>query len=173
MTVTVEPEFGLPASNRQVSCANGKLSKLTEPPLDVAQPLDQFPPPEVFQYLSAPAPKVIPVLPFPSPSRVPVRSPPDTAAPAIVMSRKSMSVREATAAQVRVRVTPMILDRTKVLIVAFVPAKSVRVPFMVWSADRASAPTPAEVRPATVRLLKVFEPAIDGVLRPLLVKLTL
>jgi hypothetical protein len=53
------------------------------------------------------------------------------------MSRKSMSVREATAAQVSVRVVPMVSDRTKVLMVALVPAESVRVPLMVWSADRA------------------------------------
>ena len=68
---------------------------------------DQGPPPERFQYLLEPASKLMPVLPRQFPRRVPLRFPPDTAAPAMVMSRKSISVRVATAAQVRVLAVPI------------------------------------------------------------------
>lgn len=141
------------------------------PPPVVAQPVaDQLPPAARFQYLLAPASNVIPLLPLQSPKRVP-----DTgaAAPAMVMSRKSMSVREATAAQVSVRVVPIVADRANVRMVALVPAESVKVPLMVWSAENVSNAAPAEVDPATVRLLNVFVPDTEVVGRAELVKLTL
>jgi hypothetical protein len=55
-------------------------------------------------------------------------------------------------------VVPMVLDRTKVLMAALVPAESVRVPLMVWSPANTSALTPSLVLPATDRLLKVLDP---------------
>ena len=170
--VMVEPEFGLPASKMQVSCANGKLSLLTAPPLDVAHTVeDQLPLPARFQYLSAHATNVIPLFPLQSPNRVPLTG---AAAPAIAISLKSMSVRVSTAPQVSVRVVPIPLDVTKVLMVALVPAESVRVPLMVWSADRDIWLMPAEAdRPATVRLLKVPAPLIVAVTIDVPVKLTL
>lgn len=73
----------------------------------------------------------------------------------MVMSRKSMSVRDATAAQVSVRVVPMVSERTNVRIVALVPAESVRVPLMVWSACVVTLVIPALVRPAKDILLNV------------------
>ncbi len=99
-------------------------------------------PPDVFDQLVlelqlAPAPtlytvlaasNVIPLLPLQSPSLVPLTG---AAAPAMVMSRKSMSVSDATAAQVSVRVVPMVFDCKKCRIVALVPAESVSVPVMV------------------------------------------
>ena len=69
-----------------------------------------------------------------------------------------MSVRDATAAQVRVRVVPIVFDLMNVLAVALVPAESVRVPLMVWSASIRKPPMPANVLPATDRLLNVFAP---------------
>lgn len=84
-----------------------------------------------------------------------------------------MSVSEATAAQVSVRVVPIALERTNVRMVALVPAESVRVPLMVWSAVRMIGAMPALVRPVTDRLLNVL--ACDIVLSEpaVLVKLTL
>ena len=80
---------------------------LVEPP-DVsdqlAAPNDPVPP---RQYTVLAAGNVIPLLPLQSPKRVPLTG---AAAPAIVMSRKSMSVSDATAAQVNVRVVPMVSD---------------------------------------------------------------
>ena len=119
------------ASKRQVSCASGKLLTAGDAPELAAQPIAlQFPPAAKFQYRVTPAPNVMPLLPLQSPSRVPLTG---AAAPAIVMSRKSASV-PANAAQVSVRVVPRVSDRTKVRMVASVPADSVRVPLMVWLA---------------------------------------
>jgi hypothetical protein len=65
------------------------------------------------------------------------------------------------------------LERTNARLVASVPAESVRVPLMVWSALTLSAEIPVVVRPVTDRLLKVL--LVDKVcVEPLvLVKLTL
>jgi len=104
------PLFSPVASKIQVSCARGKLLMFGVPPLLVAQPVaDQLPPPARFQYLFAAAVNVMPLLPLQSPMRVPVAG---AAAPAMAMSLKSTSVR-LTAAQVSVRVVPMVLERTK------------------------------------------------------------
>jgi hypothetical protein len=74
-----------------------------------------------------------------------------------------MSVSDATAAQVSVRVVPIVSDRTNVRIVAFVPAESVRVPLMVWLALTATVRKPATVIPATDKLLNVlvFEKVVE------------
>ena len=106
----VAPLFSPVASKKQVSCANGKSLMFGVPPLDVAQPIEppQLPPAARFQYLFAAAVNVMPLLPLQSPMRVPVAG---AATPAMVMSLKSTSVR-LTAAQVNVRVVPMMLERT-------------------------------------------------------------
>jgi hypothetical protein len=64
-----------------------------------------------------------------------------------------MSVGAETAAQVRVLVVPMVLDRTNVLHVASVPAESVRVPLIVVFAVIINPLTPADARPAIVMFL--------------------
>ena len=69
------------------------------------------------------------------------------------MSRKSMSVSDATAAQVSVRVVPMVSERTNVRLVAFVPAESVSVPLIVVFTVKTKAVIPAEVNPETVTFL--------------------
>ncbi len=112
---------------------------------------------------------VIPLLPLQSPKRVPLTG---AAAPAMVMSRKSMSVSDATAAQVNVRVVPMVSDCTNVLIVALVPAESVKVPLMVWLAVRETTFKPAAVMPVKDRLLKVLVPLMVNVPAEVLVKAT-
>jgi len=147
--------------NTAVSCASGKYIKFRVPPMESDQP--PIPPTAVSQfdalvasaqYTVLAASNVIPLLPLASPNRVP-----DTgaAAPAIMMSRKSASVPE-NAAQVSVRVVPMASVRTKVRMVALVPAESVSVPLMVWFEVTTKSLMPADVRPATVKLRKVFAP---------------
>ncbi len=90
----------------------------------------------------------------------------------MVMSRKSASVAE-TAAQVSVRVVPIVLDCTKCRIVALVPADSVSVPVTVWLADKEITFRPAAVMPVNERLLKLLAPLILTVPDEVLVKLTL
>lgn len=159
----VKPDAPLLPSKITVSCANGKLASNPEPPELVAQGdavvTPQLPPEVPIQYLFVPAGNVIPLLPLQSPKRVPLTG---AAAPAMVMSRKSASVPEK-AAQVSVRVVPMVSERTNVRIVALVPADSVRVPLMVWLAEKEIDPTPELVCPATVKLLNVFEPFIGPI----------
>lgn len=172
LMVIVEPDGSVALSTTTLSWAKGKLLLLTAPPEDKAQlpEEDQRALELLARYTVLAASNVIPLLPLQSPKRVP-----DTgaAAPAMMMSRKSMSVGVATAAQVSVRVVPRVLDCTNVRIVALVPAESVRVPLIVWLADKTIAAIPAEVLPATVRLLKVFEPLMMGEIMPEFVKLTL
>ena len=72
-----------------------------------------------------------------------------------------MSVSDATAAQVSVRVVPMVSERTNVRMVAFVPAESVSVPLMVELASRIMLVIPAVVLPAKDRLLYVFAPLTE------------
>ena len=168
--VVVVPDPGLVDSKMQVSCASGKLFAATLPPDDVAHPVaDQLLLPARFQYLLAPAPKVMPELPLQSPSLVPDAG---AATPAMVMSRKSTSVRE-TAAQVRVRVVPMVFDCTNVRIVALVPAEQVKVPLMVWLAVTDTIFKPAAVIPVNDKLLNVFTPFSVTVPADVLVKETL
>jgi len=120
LTVIVAPLFSPVASKKQVSCARGKLLSAGVPPLLVAHPVAvQLPPAARFQYLFAAAVNVTPLLPLQSPRRVPVAG---AAAPAMVMSLKSTSVRD-TAAQVSVRAVPMESLRTKCLRVASDPAE--------------------------------------------------
>lgn len=155
--VTVCPDEGTELWKITVSCANGKAFTLPVPPVDVSHgfnPEFQFSPLPITQYLFTPAENVIPLLPLQSPKRVPLTG---AAAPAMVMSRKSASVPEK-AAQVSVRVVPMVSDCKNVLIVALVPAESVSVPVMVWLAVMLTVFTPAEVWPAKVKLLYVFAP---------------
>jgi len=93
-------------------------------------------------------------LPLQSPNRVPLTG---AAAPAMVMSRKSMSVSDAAAAQVSVRGAPRVNARRKVLHVASAPAESVKVPVTVKSKLSITNPLiPEDERPATVILLKVL-----------------
>lgn len=168
--VVVVPDPGLVDSKMQVSCASGKLFASTLPPDDVAHPVaDQLLLPARFQYLLAPAPKVMPELPLQSPSLVPDAG---AAAPAMVMSRKSTSVPE-NAAAVMVLVVPMVSDRQKCLIVAFVPAEKVRVPLTVWLAASDISFRPADVKPVKDKLLNVFAPLSVTVPAPVLVKETL
>jgi len=112
-----------------VSWGSGKSLILGVPPDDVAHATapPQFPADVLAQYLGTPAAKVIPELPLQLPSLVPDAG---AAAPAIVMSLKSTSVKD-TAPQVRVRVEVSELDLIKVLQVASVPAETVKVPVIV------------------------------------------
>ena len=113
-----------------VSWAKGKLVRDGEP-LDVsAQAFVSHPnkAPVTFQYTVFAAVNVIPLFPLQSPILVPETG---AAAPAIVMSRKSTSVSDATAAAVIVRAVPIVSDRTKCRIVALVPADRVKVPVTV------------------------------------------
>ena len=71
-----------------------------------------------------------------------------------------MSVAD-TAAQVSVRVVPMVSERKNVRMVALVPAESVRVPLMVELASRIMLVIPAVVLPAKDRLLNVFAPLTE------------
>ena len=160
------------AWNTAVSCAKGRLLMAGVPPPDVAQPtaVAQLPPAARFQNFEVPAGNVIPLLPLQSPKRVPLTG---AAAPAIVMSRKSISVSEATAAQVSVRVAPMVLARTNVRIVALAPAESVSVPLMTWLLTRETVLRPKPALAATVRLLNVLAPDMDTVVMAVLVKATL
>jgi hypothetical protein len=138
--------------------------------------VDQIPEPqfalekEPVGYTVLGASNVIPLLPLQSPKRVP-----DTgaAAPAMVMSRKSMSVRDATAAQVSVRVVPRELDCTNVRTVASAPAESVKVPVIVWSAPNDTTLILEVVKAENDKLLNVLTPRIDIVDVVLAVKLTL
>jgi hypothetical protein len=128
LNVVVAPDAGLADPNTAVSCANGKLFAAGVPPKLVAHAVaDQLLLPARFQYTVLAAGNVIPLLPLQSPNLVPDAG---AAAPAMVMSRKSASVAEK-AAQVSVRVVPIVSERTKCRIVALVPAESVSVPLMV------------------------------------------
>ncbi len=168
---TVAAELSPVASKMIVSCASGKLVMEGAPPLVVAHAADlQLPPAAKFQYLFTPAANVIPLLPLQSPKRGPLTG---AAAPAIVMSRKSMSVGAATAAQVSVRAVPMVSDRTNVRIEASVPADSVSVPLMVWLPVHEIVDTPDDVRPVIVRLLKIPPPIKFTVPIEVLVRLKL
>ena len=170
MIVVVVPVPGLVDSKTAVSWASGKLLTAGDPPELAAQPVaDQLLLPARFQYRVTPAPKVIPLLPLQSPKRVPDAG---AAAPAMVMSRKSTSVPEK-AAQVNVRVVPMVSERTKCRIVASVPADSVKVPVTVWLAVRETTFKPAAVMPVKDRLLKVLVPLMVNVPADVLVKETL
>jgi hypothetical protein len=86
---------------------------------------------------------------------------PDTgaAAPAMVMSLKSASVPEK-AAQVSVRVVPIVSERKNFRMVASVPADIVSVPLIVWLAANETILNPAAVVPVNDRLLKVLTPLI-------------
>jgi hypothetical protein len=119
---------GLPLSKTAVSCAKGKLFTAVGPLEVVAHAVAfQFcDPPDPFQYTVLAAGNVIPLLPPQSPPRVGEIG---AAAPAIVMSRKSQLVAD-TAAQVRVRVAPIVLERTKPRAIADEPAQ-VKVPLTV------------------------------------------
>jgi hypothetical protein len=77
--------------------------------------------------LFTPAGNVMPEFPLQSPNLVPDAG---AAAPAIVMSLKSTSVKD-TAAQVKVRTVFSVFDLIKVLQVASVPAETVKVPVML------------------------------------------
>jgi len=101
----------------------------------------------------------MPLLPLQSPSLVPEAG---AAAPAIVISLKSVSVKD-TAAQVKVRVVPIVLEKTAMRYADAVPALTVSVPLIVWSALMLNVPIPIVVLPVMVRLLNVFEPVIDDV----------
>lgn len=132
------------------------------PPLVVAHAIapPQFPPAMRFQYFGTPAPNVIPVFPLQSPKRVPLMG---AAAPAMVMSRKSKSAEPAAnVPTVNVRGVPITEEATSVRMVASVPAESVSVPVIVWSAPNEITLMPAAVLPANVKLAKVFAVASVG-----------
>ena len=158
--------------NTAVSCAKGKLLIAGVPPFvkdHLAFPDPHVSPIDWPHHTVLAASNVIPLLPLQSPNRVPDAG---AAAPAMVMSRKSTSVSD-TAAQVRVRVVPRVLDCTKCRIVALVPADSVSVPVTVWLADREITFRPAEVIPVNDRLLKLLAPLIVTVPDEVFVKSTL
>ena len=128
LTVIVAPEFKPVAWKMQVSCARGKLLTATAPPPDKAHPVpDQLPPPARFQNLFAAAVNVMPLFPLQSPNRGPDAG---AAAPAMVMSLKSTSVK-LTLAHVKVTEVPIVEERKKFRIVAFVPAATVKMPLIV------------------------------------------
>lgn len=155
--LTVFPLVGYVDPIVAMSCANGNAVTSAVPPSvkDQEAVLFQFAAPELLHHTVLGASNVIPLFPLQSPNRVPLTG---AAAPAMVMSRKSMSVSEATAAQVSVRVVPSVFDRTNVRMVALVPAESVRVPLMVELASKMMLVMPAVVLPAKDKLLYVFAP---------------
>ena len=99
----------------------------------------------------------MPLLPLQSPSLVPDAG---DAAPAIVISLKSVSVKE-TAAQVNVRVVPRVLDAINMRHAATALALTVNVPLIVWFAPRLNTPIPILVLPVIDKLLNVLAPVID------------
>lgn len=111
----------------------------------------------------------MPLLPPQSPPRVGEMG---AAAPAMVMSWKSQSVAD-TAAQVRVRVVPIVSERTKPRAIADEPAQ-VKVPLTVRLPAMDSWVTPVPLA-INVRLLKVVssEPVIKRVETVTLVNETL
>ena len=108
-------------------------------------------------------------MPLQSPNLVPEAG---DAAPAIVISLKSVSVKD-TAAQVNVRVVPIVSEEICVRYAEAVPALTVSVPLIVWFAPILNKPIPTVVLPVMVRLLNVFAPVIAGEARAVDVKDTL
>jgi hypothetical protein len=76
-------------------------------------------------------------------------------------------------AQVNVRVVPRVLEEICIRYAEAVPALTVNVPLIVWSALRLNTPIPIVVLPVIDRLLNVFAPVIDGEARAVDVKDTL
>ena len=115
------------------------------------------------------ASNVIPLLPLASPNRVPEIG---AAAPAMVMSRKSMSAAPAVRVPtVSVLVVPMVSDAKNVRYADAVPAFSVRV-LMVWLALIETEVMPTDVRLANNSVLNVFTPVM-ALVPTVFVKLTL
>jgi hypothetical protein len=98
----------------------------------------------------------MPLLPLQSPARV---GDAPAAAPANVISLKSQSVAEMAAAVI-VRVVPIVLDSTKIRLLADAPS-TVNVPLTVWFALKTRFFIFALVA-ETVKLLNVFVPVIIG-----------
>ena len=133
--------------NTAVSCASGKAALACVPPFvndQIGAEAPQLPDTVLRKYTVLAAGNVIPLLPLASPSLVPLTG---AAAPAMVMSRKSMSVKDAIELTVNVLAVPKTLETTIVRHVEFAPELKFNTPLIVWFPPKEAKDTPEVARP--------------------------